>query len=605
MDGQFTIDPRPLSTWTSSTGGLWSDPSYWDAIPLGSNVIAVEIPAINGKVVFDSSAASTQLQALNLSGALQLSGGLLSVGTTTVAPTGQLEVPAAGVFSTSQLVNQGLVSLQNGASFDSLIMRAGQLAGSGSLLVSANVSLAGGIVSGFSGFDFRQSSSDLIIQNTSIQSAGAVFSAQASQGSVMLDQVSIDLSGATTGGYAALDGNRLDIRNSFISTSGSSDGGVIALGKRQSLPASVNIADSRLTADPPSQGGVIQIDGGLIAISGTSALNIYGSSGGSLQIGSTNTASLQLAGSVQILSGPTASLVYLTAPVATTSTSASSPSITSADYTVQPALSTSTFTTLAIQPLITSPVISSAFNQQPVLSTQTVTTQNTTTETATTPSVSSSTLSTATTSSSTPLTAFDATLRIGLDSSDFAFQEPSLTAIAPSSTNAGTSPLVSSPSAPTNQSTSTTDSAAGQGSVAPVAGNSESDANSTASKTTTQPQSKSEGSSGKDAKETDSNSQEKQSGSEKSTQKGKKQEDPKSGPSGSSSTDSSPSAPVQPAVQSMSTADARQSYQGSEERALKDTASRLGLAGAGSATAPSIDQIQNLLQSIQSLIRRP
>ena len=70
---------RPLSTWVGSGGGQWSLATNWDAIPDGSNVLAVAIPAGAGTVLYDATAGSTILDSLTSTRALTMSGGSLQV----------------------------------------------------------------------------------------------------------------------------------------------------------------------------------------------------------------------------------------------------------------------------------------------------------------------------------------------------------------------------------------------------------------------------------------------------------------------------------------------------------------------------------------------
>ena len=70
---------RPLSTWVGSGGGQWSLAAHWDAIPDGSNVLAVAIPAGAGTVLYDATAGSTILDSLTSTRALTMSGGSLQV----------------------------------------------------------------------------------------------------------------------------------------------------------------------------------------------------------------------------------------------------------------------------------------------------------------------------------------------------------------------------------------------------------------------------------------------------------------------------------------------------------------------------------------------
>ncbi|MBK6594666.1 MAG: hypothetical protein IPG23_19275 [Burkholderiales bacterium] len=74
------ITLRPLSTWTAAAGGQWSAAGNWDALPDGSNVLAVSIPAGAGVIVYDGGAGNTTLQSLSSGRTLSMGGGSLQVG---------------------------------------------------------------------------------------------------------------------------------------------------------------------------------------------------------------------------------------------------------------------------------------------------------------------------------------------------------------------------------------------------------------------------------------------------------------------------------------------------------------------------------------------
>ena len=101
------IDQRPLSTWTGlAQDGKWSTAGNWDALPDGSNVLAVSIPAGAGAVLYDLS-GTTRLENLNSARPLTLGGETLSVAANMVA--------SAAVRQNSGVLNGGgSVVLQNG-----------------------------------------------------------------------------------------------------------------------------------------------------------------------------------------------------------------------------------------------------------------------------------------------------------------------------------------------------------------------------------------------------------------------------------------------------------------------------------------------------------
>ncbi len=74
--GNITI--RPLANWTAVAGGSWSTAGNWDALPDGSNVLAVSIPA-NVVVTYDAGAGNTSLQAFSGGAGFAMSGGSLTL----------------------------------------------------------------------------------------------------------------------------------------------------------------------------------------------------------------------------------------------------------------------------------------------------------------------------------------------------------------------------------------------------------------------------------------------------------------------------------------------------------------------------------------------
>jgi filamentous hemagglutinin family protein len=95
------IRVRPVSNWLGGSSGVWSDVKNWDALPDGSNVLAVNFPAATTNVTLDALAGSVSLQSLNLGGTLSVTGGSLqvasSVTTAGYAQTGGA-VSSAGAF---------------------------------------------------------------------------------------------------------------------------------------------------------------------------------------------------------------------------------------------------------------------------------------------------------------------------------------------------------------------------------------------------------------------------------------------------------------------------------------------------------------------------
>jgi hypothetical protein len=63
-----SIAVRPVSTWTGTASGLWSDPANWDVRPEGANVASVVLPAAaGGAITFDAAAPAVALQELTTS----------------------------------------------------------------------------------------------------------------------------------------------------------------------------------------------------------------------------------------------------------------------------------------------------------------------------------------------------------------------------------------------------------------------------------------------------------------------------------------------------------------------------------------------------------
>ena len=79
------ITQRPLSTWTAPGSGQWSNAGNWDALPDGTNVLAVSIPA-GVSVVYDAAVGTTSLQSVSSAGGFSLAGGNLSIAGSLTTP---------------------------------------------------------------------------------------------------------------------------------------------------------------------------------------------------------------------------------------------------------------------------------------------------------------------------------------------------------------------------------------------------------------------------------------------------------------------------------------------------------------------------------------
>ena len=136
--GRADITVRPLSIWTGASGGAWSSPSNWDALPDGNNVLAVSIPAGTGAITFDALAGSVNLQSLSSARPLVISGG-------SVAVASNLAIP-------------------------SLTLSAGSLTGAGGLNVGSSLNQTGGGIVMAGNVVANQSSGDMVVGTMSAPS---------------------------------------------------------------------------------------------------------------------------------------------------------------------------------------------------------------------------------------------------------------------------------------------------------------------------------------------------------------------------------------------------------------------------------------------------
>ena len=320
------ISIRPLATWQASTAGNWSDATNWDALPSAGNVAAVAIPAGTGAVTYDTAAGSTNLQNLFNDQSLNLTGGSLAVSDTTTVGTGASLSLNGGSFSTTTLVNQGLVNgsgplVLNGAysenggmlgsGFSSvaitqtngdLILKGVGATGPVSLTsVAGQLNLSGAVSSAGGPIGLTSGGATQLATGSSLASPGALISVR-SGGPLSLVGARLEASGGSAGGTVQLDGSEINLANATLNTSGASDGGAIQIGLR-ALPSSVTISNSSLAAEAPDLGGSISIDGASIPVNG-STLNVTGLNGGSIVLGSaTNTANLSLDALTSLVGG--------------------------------------------------------------------------------------------------------------------------------------------------------------------------------------------------------------------------------------------------------------------------------------------------------------
>ena len=324
------ISIRPLSTWSGSTAGLWSDSANWDALPSGSNVATVAIPVGTGAVSYDAAAGGTQLQSLFNAQSLSINGGSLAVsGATTVASGANLSLNA-GAFSTASLLNQGLVNGSGPLVLKGLYTESGGSLGTGFSRVtitqtSGDLSLKG--VGATGPISLASSAGDLNLSGALQSSSGALIDLSAngrlqlgsgaaltspggtisllSTGPLRLQEAKVDAGGGSAGGTVNVDGATIALSGSTLNTSGSKDGGLIQIGKR-TLASSVSITNSKLIADPPGIGGLITVDGRVITTAG-STFNVYGLSGGLITLGSPSTNSISLDAFSSLIGGGGAS----------------------------------------------------------------------------------------------------------------------------------------------------------------------------------------------------------------------------------------------------------------------------------------------------------
>lgn len=160
-----TITVRPLSTWIGTTGGAWSDPTKWDALPDGNNVLAVSIPA-GISVSFDNSLGDLKLNSLGGGGSLVLGGGNLSVNsglslTNYTQSNGTLSI--TGALSVSGVYTQtgGGLTVSGPVSAAQYSHTAGSLTGNSTLVVSSGFQQSGGSIAMGGAVTVTQTTGDL------------------------------------------------------------------------------------------------------------------------------------------------------------------------------------------------------------------------------------------------------------------------------------------------------------------------------------------------------------------------------------------------------------------------------------------------------------
>ena len=303
-----TITVRPLSTWTAPGDGQWSTPGNWDALPDGSNVLAVSIPA-GVAVAYDPGAGATSLQSVNSAGAFALTGGNLSI---------------AGSLSTPQYTQSGgALSVANAINVNgSFNQSAGTIAAggpvtivqnSGNLIVgtlqapaislsalNGNIGQTAGLTS--SGVLTTQSSGSTVL-NDGGNRLSSFKAASTGAGNIELTNVgALDVQGISTVG-----GNIRLHNTGGISTSGlvQANGGAVSMTANSPLTIGaagvVASGDILLTATNLTSAGNLTLNGDLTSTAGgitldaannfvqnsalTAALGIAVSAGGDLTLG--------------------------------------------------------------------------------------------------------------------------------------------------------------------------------------------------------------------------------------------------------------------------------------------------------------------------------
>ena len=199
-----------------------------------------------------------------------------------------------------------------------LLVDSGILSGSGSLAINGGYRQSGGQLSGFSSVAIHQPSGLLQISGASQASAsiitapGGSIALTAQTGGIALNNTGLDARGITEGGSIQLEAaSSILLEGAVLSTSGSATGGTITIGNPSTPPVLTTIRNSDLIADPPAEGGVINIYGQRIVIEG-STLNVFGKSGGALIAGNTQTSQLSIQSDTRIIAGPQASITCST-----------------------------------------------------------------------------------------------------------------------------------------------------------------------------------------------------------------------------------------------------------------------------------------------------
>ncbi|MBI2316987.1 MAG: hypothetical protein HYU75_08270 [Betaproteobacteria bacterium] len=275
--GNITV--RPLSTWTGSANSLWSNPANWDALPDGSNVLAVSIPSGSGQVIYDATAGSTNLQNLNSAQTLALAGGTLAIG---------------GALSTTGYAQSG-----------------GALAGNGSLNVSGSFSQTGGTIAVGGTAAITQATGNL--QVGSLSAPAVMLTAQNGAITQSAPLVASSLITQSLAGTSLADaGNRI---GSFSATN-SGSGNVVLTNSGTLTIAGIGNANGNITVDNT---GAVTTTGAISAPNGSVSIQ----AGSPLAIG---TGGVSAGGSISLVAGATSAsndLLTISGPISTTASTGS------------------------------------------------------------------------------------------------------------------------------------------------------------------------------------------------------------------------------------------------------------------------------------------
>ncbi|KQQ33271.1 hypothetical protein ASF61_09235 [Duganella sp. Leaf126] len=304
---QASIAQRALATWTGASGGLWSDPANWEGgvAPSGNNVLAADMAAATGNVLYTAAAGDTVLNSFTSRGGLSLSGGSLAVngafGAASYAQSGG-SLLVSGPFNVTSYGQSGGRLQVNGAfSAANHAQRGGSLQVSGPFNVASYVQSGGSLLvnGAFSAADHAQ-------RGGSLQVGGPFNVASYAQ-----SDGSLQVGGPfTVASYAQSDGS-LQVGGAFNVTSyAQSDGSLQVSGAFNA--ASYGQSGGSLVVDGLFSAASYVQNGGLLGGAGNVAIgSSFSQTGGAINIGGNLTIS-QAAGDLRF-AALTADTISLTA----------------------------------------------------------------------------------------------------------------------------------------------------------------------------------------------------------------------------------------------------------------------------------------------------